>query len=59
MLPKDLAHQVRDVLHLQMGEQLLLLDNSGDEIVAEVAALSKSSVSVRLLERRAGKRNMA
>ena len=55
MLPKDLAHQVRDVLHLQVGERLLLLDNSGDEIVAEVAALNKSSVSVRLLERRAGK----
>ncbi len=55
MLPKDLAHQVRDVLHLQAGERLLLLDNSGDEIVAEVATLNKSSVSVRPLERRAGK----
>ncbi len=56
-LPKELAHQVRDVLHLQVGEQLLLLNNSGDEIVAEVVALNKSSVDVRLLERRTGKNN--
>lgn len=54
-LPKELAHQVRDVLHLQVGEPLLLLDNSGDEIRCEVARVSKASVEVRLLERRAGK----
>ena len=35
-LPKGLAHQVRDVLRLNSGEQLLLLDNSGDEILATV-----------------------
>lgn len=54
-LPKELAHQVRDVLHLQVGEQIVLLDNSGDEIPATVASVSKSAVDVRLLERRAGK----
>ncbi len=55
VLPKDLAHQVRDVLRLNTGEQLLLLDNSGDEILATVAKTSKTAVEVHLLERRPGK----
>ena len=54
-LPKDLAHQVRDVLRLNTGEHLLLLDNSGDEILAAVATTSKTTVEVHLLERRPGK----
>ena len=54
-LPKELAHQLRDVLHLQVGEQVVLLDNSGDEIAATIASASKSAVDVQLLERRAGK----
>src|SRR5260370_2040742 len=55
-LPKELAHQVRDVLRLNTGEHLLLLDNSGDEVLAAVAKISKAGVEVRLLERRPGKR---
>src|SRR5713226_7419517 len=55
MLPGELAHQLRDVLHLQVGEQIILLDNSGDEILATIASVSKSAVGVQLLERRAGK----
>src|SRR2546421_9115711 len=35
-LPEKIAHQVRDVLHLGMGEQVLLLDNSGDEFLAAI-----------------------
>jgi 16S rRNA (uracil1498-N3)-methyltransferase len=54
-LPKELAHQVRDVLRLTLGEQLLLLDNSGDEVVASVATISKIGVDVHLLERQSGK----
>lgn len=54
-LPKELAHQVRDVLHLQPGEQVVLLDNSGDEIAASVAGVNKYAVAVQLLERRPGK----
>src|SRR5258708_15978829 len=55
-VPKELAHQVRDVLRLNTGEHLLLLDNSGDEVLAAVAKISKAGVEVRLLERRPGKR---
>src|SRR5712691_4801863 len=54
-LPTAIAHQVRDVLHLAVGEQLLLLDNSGDEVLAVVRASSRAGVEVQLLERRAGK----
>ncbi|HKF35446.1 MAG TPA: RsmE family RNA methyltransferase, partial [Ktedonobacteraceae bacterium] len=56
LLPKEIAHQVRDVLRLTVGEHLLLLDNSGDEVVAAAARISKAGVEVDLLERRPGKR---
>lgn len=54
-LPKDLAHQIRDVLRLAIGEQLLLLDNTGDEILATVVESNKNAVQVQLLERHKGK----
>jgi 16S rRNA (uracil1498-N3)-methyltransferase len=54
-LPEKLAHQVRDVLHLAVGEQLLLLDNSGDEALCTVTRSSRKEVEVELVERRAGK----
>lgn len=54
VLPDKLAHQVRDVLHLAIGEQLVLLDNSGDEVVATVAKSSRAGVEVQYIERRPG-----
>ncbi len=54
-LPEKVAHQVRDVLHLHSGEQLVLLDNSGEEFVAEVTKAERKHVEVQLVERRAGK----
>lgn len=54
-LPEKLAHQVRDVLHLGVGEQLILLDNSGDEVMASVMKSGRAGVEVRLMERRKGK----
>src|SRR5438094_7333422 len=55
ILPAKLAHQVRDVLHIGVGEQLMLLDNSGDEFVAEVIKSNRTGVEVQLVEGRAGK----
>ena len=55
VLPNALAHQVRDVILLNVGEHLILLDNSGEEILATVAKTSKTAVEVHLLERRPGK----
>ena len=54
-LPEKLAHQIRDVLHLVIGEQLVLLDYSGDEFLCSVTKSSKASVEVEVTERRAGK----
>src|SRR5690348_1856917 len=54
LLPKDLTHQVRDVVRLNIGEHLLLLDNSGDEVLAVVSNSNKAGVEVQLLERRPG-----
>ncbi len=54
-LTEKLAHQVHDVLHLAIGEQLVLLDNSGDELVCVIARSGRSAVEVEVLERRAGK----
>jgi 16S rRNA (uracil1498-N3)-methyltransferase len=54
-LPKELAHQVRDVLCLVVGERLVLLDNSGDEVLAALEESSRAGVAVQLLERQAGK----
>jgi 16S rRNA (uracil1498-N3)-methyltransferase len=54
-LPKDLAHQVRDVLRLNLGERLILLDNQGNEILAAVESSSRAGVIVQLLERHVGK----
>lgn len=54
-LPKALAHQVRDVLRLNLGEKLTLLDNQGNEILATVESSSRAGVIVQLLERHPGK----
>jgi len=54
-LPDRLAHQLRDVLRLGIGEQLVLLDNSGDEVLASVTKCNRASVEVQVLDRRAGK----
>src|SRR5947199_6383036 len=55
LLPDKLAHQVRDVLRLVVGEQLILLDNSGDEILCAVTKTGRAGVEVQILERRTDK----
>jgi 16S rRNA (uracil1498-N3)-methyltransferase len=55
VLEDRLAHQVRDVIHLGVGEQLVLLDNSGDEFLAAIAKSGRKGVEVQVLERRSGK----
>ena len=50
-LPDALAHQARDVLRLGVGGTLTLLDGRGGEYVAEIVALERRRVAVRLGER--------
>jgi 16S rRNA (uracil1498-N3)-methyltransferase len=54
-LPDKVAHQVRVVLHLQIGEQLILLDNSGDEALCTITSSERSGVEVQVQVRRVGK----
>jgi 16S rRNA (uracil1498-N3)-methyltransferase len=58
-LPDKLSHQIRDVLRLAIGETLILLDNSGDEIVCTVEKNNRAGVEVAVQERRAGQRESA
>ncbi len=53
-LPDKVAHQVRDVLHIGVGEELVLLDNSGDELLCVVTQSSRVAVEVEIRERRMG-----
>src|SRR5579885_1503041 len=55
MLPEKQSHQIRDVLRLAVDEQLVLLDNSGDEWLCAVSRSSRAGVEVTVLERRPGK----
>ena len=54
-LPDKIAHQVRDVLHLAVGERLILLDNSGTEFVGSVAKSGRDGVEVAIEEHYVGK----
>lgn len=56
LLPPKLAHQVRVVLRLDLNEQLILLDNSGEEVVCSLTRSDRTGVEVRVLRRQAGKR---
>src|SRR2546421_10058624 len=54
--PEKIAHQVRDVLHLGMGEQVLLLDNSGGGLRADIVKRGRAGVDAEGQERRQGRR---
>ncbi len=47
-LPQEVAHQARDVLRFTPGDTLHLLDGAGGEYPAEVVALDRKRVIVRL-----------
>ena len=53
-LPENVAHQVRDVLRIAIGEQIVLFDNSGDELVAAIISRARTRVEVQIAERRSG-----
>lgn len=58
-LPEKIAHQVRLVLRIAVAEQLLLLDNSGDELLCVVRKSEKAGVEVEVLERRRSRQESA
>lgn len=58
-LPDTIAHQARDVLRLAPGDSLRLLDGVGGEYPAEVTAMDRKRVVVRLGERETGRADPA
>jgi 16S rRNA (uracil1498-N3)-methyltransferase len=54
-LPPEIAHQTRDVLRLGVGEALRLLDGAGGEYPAQLIAVSRKRVLVRLGAREEGR----
>jgi 16S rRNA (uracil1498-N3)-methyltransferase len=50
-LPPETAHQVRTVLRMGAGDRLLLLDNLGEQMEAELTAVTRRQVTVRLITR--------
>ncbi len=58
-LPDNVTHQVRDVLRIAIGEQIVLFDNSGDELVATVISRARTGMEVRIAERRVGEKEPA
>ena len=50
-LPDNLAHQVRDVLHLKIGEVLTLFDSNGHEFLAMLVNSSRAGVVVEVVDR--------
>jgi 16S rRNA (uracil1498-N3)-methyltransferase len=49
-LPDNLAHQVRDVLHLKIGETFTLFDASGAEYRAILASSTRTSVTADIAD---------
>jgi len=49
-LPVKAAHHAANVLRLKLGERLVLFDGAGGEFPAEIVALKKGKVEVRLGE---------
>ena len=55
-LPEEIARQVRTVLRLRPGEQIIVLNGQGAEARVELIEVSREAVSGRVLERRPGTR---
>ena len=49
---KDLIKQIKEVLHLQKDEQVVLSNSQGQEIQGKIIDLQKDFISVEVLERR-------
>jgi 16S rRNA (uracil1498-N3)-methyltransferase len=49
---EGLIHQLKQVFRYRAGDQLVLLDNTGYEYVAEIRLLTKEQVEVVILEKR-------
>ena len=47
----DVVNQIRQVLHLKIGERIVLGDGYGEEAIAEITGFGKDSVELSILEK--------
>jgi 16S rRNA (uracil1498-N3)-methyltransferase len=52
VLPKDRAHQIRNVLRLGPGDPVILLDNQGYEYVVALEEVGREQITGKVIERR-------
>ena len=52
-LTETVAHQIRQVLRLRVGERVVLLDNAGSEYETLLERVDRYEVTARVTERRA------
>lgn len=52
MLSRDQAHQIRDVLRLSVGDNIIILDNTGLEYLVRLSAVERDSVVGDVIEKR-------
>jgi 16S rRNA (uracil1498-N3)-methyltransferase len=48
----DFVHQIFHVFRKKVGDQIVLLDNTGYEFLAEIVSLNKKEVSLRILNKK-------
>lgn len=51
VLPPETSHQIATVLHLKEGQQIALLDNSGNEYITELLTVGSKVALGRVLEK--------
>lgn len=51
-LPENVSHQIRNVLRLEEGTKIMLLDNEGHEYLTSIRAMTKTQVIGQILEKK-------
>ena len=46
----ELVHQIKNVLHLSIGEQIVLCDGQGAEATGEIMSFDKGALQIKILE---------
>lgn len=52
IISEELTHQFCDVLKFHTGEQILFLDNTGDEYLCSIENISKKEITAAVIEKR-------
>lgn len=56
LVDKDLLHQLTSVFRVKLGDEIVLLDNSGFEYAGMIKGISKKEIMVQINDKREGKK---